>query len=634
MKLKFIAVLFIFYSLAGCVSAQPITETGSKNKNAMKAFNYALGLYNGGDYNGALEQVQLALDKDKNFIDAMVLASDIYRSMGNFAQSIDFSSKAIQLKSDYPQAFYIRAQSRFELSKFDSAKMDFESFLAFPKIFAREKKAAIKGVRDCDFSKTALNNPVPYNPINMGANINTDDDEYWPGLTVDEKYFYFTRQIGNEEFYYSTKIDDSTWSPSRNLGPPINTHLNEGTISVSSDGQYIFFTACNRPDGLGSCDIYFSKLNGSIWGTPKNLRAPVNSAAWESLPSLSFDGKQIYFSSNRPGGFGGKDIWVTTFEDNKFTEPVNLGPTINTEYDEDAPLIHQDNQTLYFSSSGWPGLGSNDLFYSRKVENGNFTAPVNMGYPINTSGDERSFHISRSGKKAFISSSRLGGFGGVDIYSFQLYKEAQPVPTSYVKGIVTDEETGAFLSASAELFNLNSGNLILSTSSNEKSGEFMMVLQPETFYGLNVNKEGYLWYSKNYSFAKNAPGEPQIIYIKLKKLKKDGILTLNNTFFDVDKFDLKQESVLELNKLFDLLNSNPKISIEISGHTDNTGNPQKNKTLSENRAKSVYNFLVQKGINPARLKFAGYGDTKPVAPNTTEEGKQLNRRVEVKILNM
>lgn len=644
--------MFLLLTISSCAVSQPSTDTHSKKARAY--FMEALQFYNFQQTEEALESVNKALKKDDTYLDALMLKADILKNMKRFEEAQATYDAILAISDKLTEIYLYQGEMQFKAGWYDKSIISLEAFLK-TKTTETKKELAESLLANAKFADHAVKNPVPFDPKNMGPNINSANSEYFPGITADGEYFIYTRKIDGqmpqEDFYLSRLQPDGTWGPSFNLGPPVNTPENEGSVSISTDGQYIFFAACNRSkqytmhgseEGLSNphevypgCDLYFSRLNGEKWSIPRHMGYVVNSREWESTPSLSFDGLTLYFSSTRPGGFGGSDIWKTQWDGRGFGQPINLGPTINTAGNEQTPFIHPDNQTLYFSSNGRAGMGGFDFYYSRTNDSGNWQEPVNMGYPINTLGDEKGLLVNRAGNLAYFSSKdRADGFGGVDLYQFELYPEARPQPLSYVKAIVVDDITGEPLSASAELIELETGNLVIQTRTNENSGSFLIVLKDHHDYALNVSKEGYLFHSENFALKHSDETNPFLIEVRLKKLKVDEKVVLNNVFFDVDKYDLKPESKVEMNKLFTFLEANPNIKIEIGGHTDNTGNPQANQVLSENRAKAVYNYLVAKGIAQERLKYKGYGATQPIAPNDTEEGRRKNRRTEYRIISL
>ena len=360
----------------------------------------------------------------------------------------------------------------------------------------------------------------------------------------------------------------------------------------------------------------------------------VNTRYWESQPSISSDGKTIYFVSDRRGGLGGSDIdFVTKQKDGSYGNPMSLGGIINTSGNEMTPFIHQDNQTLYFVSNGHLGMGGSDIFYSRRGKNGLFQTPVNMGFPINSNKNELGLVVDAKGTLAYVSSDKYGGFGRFDIYSFELYGEARPIPVTYFKGITYNAETKEKLQVNFDLIDLKTGEVWVHSSSDKTNGEFLICIPQGKNFLINAYKDGYLFYSDNFQVLENAPIEkPFIKNVPMTPIKVGESITLENIFFATNSYELRPESEVELKKLLDFLIKNPTLRVEISGHTDNIGDESDNMILSENRAKSVYNYLINKGINSSRLTFVGYGETKPIATNDTEEGRQKNRRTEMKIL--
>ena len=614
----------------------------------------AIEFYNFQQPEEALKEIDFALKKDDGYIDAMLLRADILKTLKRYEESQEMYDKVLAMNLKLPEVYLYMGEMQFQATWYEKASSSLGKYLeSNPQGIKKKMAESLKA--NAEFAAVAIKNPVPFEPKNMGSAINTNESEYFPGITADGEFFIFTRRITTggmpqEDFYLSRKVNDTTWGPAYNLGPPVNTPENEGSVSISTDGQFIFFTACNRlkkytlqgrengarpQEVFPSCDLYFSRLEGDKWSIPRHLGSKVNSLEWESTPTLSFDGLTLYFASTRKGGLGGSDIWKCVWEGNGFSEPINLGPTINTEGNEQTPFIHPDNQTLYFSSDGRPGMGKFDFYFSRLGEDGEWQTPENLGYPINTAGDEKGLLVDRSGKLAYFSSDeRPEGKGGVDIYQFELYKEARPQLLSYVKATVVDDETGEPLSASAELMSLLTGESVITTSTNPKTGSFLVVLKANSNYALNVRKEGYLFHSENFSLAQSGETDPFLIEVRLKKLKVNQNVVLKNVFYDVDSYELKPESRVELEKLVEFLQVQKSVTIEIGGHTDNTGNPTSNQKLSENRAKSVYDYLVSKGIDPKRLSYKGYGSSKPIADNDSEEGRQKNRRTEYRVTGM
>ena len=492
------------------------------------------------------------------------------------------------------------------------------------------------------FIEYSLKNPVEFEPRNMGENINTLYDEYLPTLTADEQTFIFTRLIPDtvdfglkilmvEDFFQTNKVNGK-WEMAEKMPTPFNSLENEGALSISPDGRTAYFTRCNARDGYGSCDLYYSERIGQRWTEPKNMGQTVNSSAWDSQPTIASDGRTLFFVSNRRGGKGKNDIWYTYKKDNdKWTKPINLDSTINTPGNDMYPFIHPSNTSLYFSSDYHLGMGGFDIFYSNIVD-GKFTPAQNIGYPINTSSDETSFIVSPSGKKAIFSTSLKDSKGGKDLYEFDLYEKAQPTPVVYMKGKTFDKFTSKPLAVNFEVKDINKNSLIASSSSDPQTGEYLVVLPLGATYALNAWADGYLFYSENFKLNDISKSNSYQKDIFLIPIIEGESVVLNNIFFETNTFSLLPSSQSELNTLLELLQKNKNIVIEISGHTDNVGSQEYNLELSKKRANSVKTYLEEMGIEAIRLKSKGFGQTKPIAGNETEEGRAKNRRTEFKII--
>ncbi|HET9433092.1 MAG TPA: flagellar motor protein MotB, partial [Chitinophagaceae bacterium] len=320
-----------------------------------------------------------------------------------------------------------------------------------------------------------------------------------PCLTIDGKEFFFTRRIrGYDEDFFSAKWDGKDWVKAAPLGGNVNTDQNEGAQMISQDGEMLVFTACNRKDGWGSCDIYISYLTQNGWSEGINLGGKINTDQWESQPCLSPDKRDLYFASRRPGGLGGSDIYVSHLQPNgQWTSPENLGPQINTSGDESCPFIHADNQTLFFTSNGLLGYGEDDLFYARKGPKGDWSVPENLGYPINTIYKEGTLFIAADAKTAYYASDRSDSKGGLDIYSFELPENIRPNKTLWVKGKVFDKKTTKGLPSGVELIDMNTKQLISKVQTDER-GNYLITLPVGKDYAFNVNRKGYLFFSDNF----------------------------------------------------------------------------------------------------------------------------------------
>lgn len=631
--MKISITLILLFFLPVWLFAQQ-TQYATTNKDAIKLYVKANQDIDDNDYDGAIAELTKALQKDGKFTEAHYLIADVYRLKRMYQEAIPHFIAVIKSSPDYNTAVYLKlGEAELNVAEYAIAQSYLQKYLTFLTITPANRLYVNKLLADCAFSINAMQHPVPFKPVNMGPAINTSADEYMPVATADESELIFTRTINNnEDFYISLKKGDK-WQTAEPLSKRINTpNFNEGSQSISQDGKYLFFTGCNRPDGLGRCDIYISQWKGNDWSTPFDLSPPVNTSGWESQPSLSADGRTLYFVSNRKGGLGGYDIWKSTLTDKGWGEPENLGPNINTSYDEQSPFIHPDDSTLYFCSNGWPGMGNKDLFFSRLGKDGKWQKPVNLGYPINSNGNENGLTITANGNYAFFASDVINGFGGTDLYTFELPQFARPHIVTYVKGTISDAQTKQPLEAAVEIIDLQKNVPVYQDYSSAEEGDFLATLTSGKNYGLNISRNGYMFYSENFSLIGHEPKNPFNISVLLQPIAVGSKVVLKNIFFDTNRFDLRPESMAELQKLIDFLKFNPTVKIEISGHTDDVGNDEVNQILSENRARSVYQFLSVHGINPDRLVFKGYGKTQPLAPNTSEENRALNRRTEFKII--
>jgi outer membrane protein OmpA-like peptidoglycan-associated protein len=615
----------------------------------MKLFEQAKIAYESRQFNKSLDLLNELISANPGFLDAYLLQSDIYQDLDSVALQVKTYEAALKIAPDKnSKLYYLLGRAYYRSGQYQNACNAYQNYLKRTEKETSLTQKASQSLDKCVEAIKLAEHPVPFQLVNLGSNVNSEDDEYWPSITVDGKTLIFTRLVGSkagsaqqrymsqEDFYTSSRID-SVWQPSSPLSS-INTIYNEGAQTISTDGKLLFYTACTRNDGHGSCDIYFSRNKSGNWSDPLNAGTPVNSPSWESQPSISANGESLYFVSSRTGGKGGMDIWKCNLKGFStaglpvWGKPVNLGDSINTPGNEMSPFIHSDGKTLYFASDYWPGMGGFDIFYSRQKNDSVWSTPRNIGFPINSFKDEQGLVVDASGKNAYYSSDRPGS-KGMDIYSFKLYQDARPTPVSYIKGKVVDEDTGAPVCAKVELTDLENSKSVIRGESCWEKGEFLMCLPLGKEYAFNVSREGYLFYSDNFQLKeKKEIIDPYILEIKMKKIKVGGAVVLRNVFFETGSYGLLPESIVELQKLIDFLKLNPTVVIEIEGHTDNVGSEQMNQKLSESRAREVYNYLLDKDIDEKRMQYKGYGLSQPVSTNDTPEGRSLNRRTEFVII--
>ena len=590
-------------------------------------------------YTLAIERYNQALIIDPKFVDAYLSRAGAYASLKNYASAVADFDKAMQLDSIYSKTFLLPySLSLAGNGQFQRALDAVNEFLQNPRLNQQSIKAGNYRKSTYTFAvdheKKHPAKDYVFSPKNLGSNINTADLEYFPSLTIDGSKMIFTRRIDQDEDFYETDLIGGNWSKAKPLEGKVNTNLNEGAQNISQDGLLLVFTGCNYPEGEGSCDLYYSVKTNTGWSEPQNMGRVINTEFWESSPSLSPDKKDMYFSSNRPGGLGGKDIWVThRSPTGKWSEPENLGPGINTSGDEGCPFMHADNRTLYFNSTGHTGYGATDLFLSRKIDDSTWSEAENLGYPINTIDDEGSLIVAADGRTGYYASDRgTDNKGGLDLYTFQLREDIRPVRTLWVKGKVFNKKNGEGLPSAVELTDINSRHLLTRLQTDE-DGNYLVTLPVGSTYAFNVNRKGYLFYSDNFSLADPGSDSAYVKDIPLQPIEAGAEIVLKNIFFDTKDFNLKPSSTGELDKLVLLLNDNPKVKIQITGHTDNVGQAKDNLILSDNRAKAVVGYLVSKGIDPKRLSYKGFGANKPIADNSTENGKALNRRTELSVIS-
>lgn len=489
---------------------------------------------------------------------------------------------------------------------------------------------------------------------NLGPNINSSADEWDPCPTPDGRYIFFSTRnrpdsYGNSDVYFS-KNEGGVWQKAQNAGQRINGAREETIDNIDADGNGLWLSGTFEGT-FGQFDIYYIQREEDGWGPLQHLPYPINTQYVDEGACLSSDGKALIFTSDRPGGIGeyrpygylyhgnhmgNMDIYVCFKTDTGWSEPINLGPTINTPFAERSPYLHPDGKTLYFSSDGHPGLGRLDVFKSVRLKEDSWTEwsePVNLGKEINTILDDWGYKVSLSGDSAFFASHwRTEGFGGWDLYSVSLPKYAKPQKVATVKGTVKDP-FGKPLSATIVIEDLSTNTRVGSLKTNPEDGSFLIILPLGKNYGYFAEKNGYFPLSNNFdlrSFTKDTSISFDIVLYPMDfLLEKQKKVRLNNIFFDFDKYDLKPESYLELDRVVRILNENPDVEIHIEGHTDSIGNDEYNLQLSRKRAESVRNYLVSKGISRERITIFGFGSSLPIATNRTEEGRALNRRVEV-----
>jgi outer membrane protein OmpA-like peptidoglycan-associated protein/tetratricopeptide (TPR) repeat protein len=680
---KIICIYIVLFGLIAGVSAQNIEFTKSNFPNKKKELKAALKDIKEGDelfiqgrgmYLEAIEYYFKAYEFNPNNAEINYKIGTCYLFTIDKTKAVGFFEKALELNPMVaPDAVYLLAQAYHITHEFDKAIDKYEAYKhsLSPKELREKQEEIDKKIEECNYGKELIANPSRAFIDNVGSVINTQYDEYSPIINADETMMIFTSRRNTttgegrdprdkaffEDVYISYK-DNTNWQKPTNPGSPINTKTHDATVGLSADGQKLFIY---RGDNGG--DLYECELKGDSWTKPKRLDKTINTKYHESSATFSYDGKTIYFVSDKEGGFGGRDIYMSRLDEKgRWGEAQNLGSIINTKYDEEGVFMHPDGKTLYFSSKGHNSMGGYDIFKT-VYENGTWSKPENIGYPINTAGDDVFFSVSASGIHGYYSSAKPGGKGKQDVYIVTFLGPEKPLvnnteenllaciakPTSdnvmqtvevvtasltLLKGKVLDQITLEPVEAQIVLTDNELNEELAVFTSNSATGRYMVSLPSGKNYGIAVKAPGYLFHSENFNVPEKAQYQEIEKDVYLKKVEVGSKIVLKNIFFDFGKATLRSDSESELDRLAKLLTDVPTLKIEISGHTDNVGSQSFNQKLSENRAKSVVEYLVnKKGIAADRLTYVGYGFQQPIATNDTEEGRQQNRRTEFKIIS-
>ena len=638
-----IIVLYIVVVLFPVLVAAQAYNPDKVSRKALQLYEKAFQKASENQTKEAVTLLQEATSADENYADAWIALGRLQLELKNYPYSVTCFKRAQFIDLNYFKPHWLSYASGLAgTGDFIKALEITDKYIDQVKPTGLQLELALTRKRSYTFAvqqekeQQSEKNTVGFAPKNLGATVNSKMSEYLPSQTIDGTQLFFTRRVDiyNEDFYGSSRQKISPWENAQPLKGSLNTPQSEGAMMISQDGNWLVFTGCYRPDSYGGCDLYISYKNKDGWSAANNLGNRINSDQWESQPCLSPDKRELYFASRKPGGLGGSDLYVSRFQDNgQWSDPENLGPGINSAADEQCPFIHADNQTLYFTSSYWPGYGDDDLFMVRKVAEGKWSTPKNLGYPINTIDREGTLFITADGKTAYYASERKDSYGGLDLYSFELNPSIRPYETRWVTGKVTDKKTGTGISATLELTDLQTRQVI-SRVKTDSLGNYLLTLPTGRDYAFTVNQKGFLFNSDQY-FLKNGIVDSAVVKnIELQPIERNASVVLKNIFFETNRYELTPASLVELDKLVVLLSENPTISIEISGHTDNIGKAETNLLLSENRAKAVVDYLASKKIDAKRLTYKGFGLTNPLADNATEMGRALNRRTEMKIVGL
>ena len=597
--------------ISGAASAQ--LPLATKSRKAIELYTEADNYRVRGQFSQAIGLLNEAIEKDKNFVEAYYRLGIVYMTVKDFPLAIKNLERAVSLTDDVRKQkiiWYDLGESYFTVGDYDKAEKTLSQFLVAETYNKPKIDRARLLMSNIEFARENQRNNSAYRQRPLSDTVNAFVMQYFPVLTADQEQLIFTRRMGggpsdDEDLVISRKNARGRWAEPETLSKNINSELNEGTCTISADGRKLIFTSCIGRQGYGSCDLYQSVRIGDEWTKPENLGPNVNSAEWESQPSLSADGRTLYFISDRRGGVGRRDIWVSMLnEKGEWTRAKNAGRPVNTVYDEISPFIHVNNRILYFASNGLVGFGGYDIYFSERDTSAVWTSPKNIGSPVNNHEDQFSLFITADGKKGYYSHEEVkeAGYTSSKIFEMAIPEQYQiRYKSNYVKGIVRDSKTHQPLAASIELINLENDETESLVTSDSISGAYLIVLTQGAEYALYVSKQQYLFKSLNFNYSTVRDYEPIILDIDLEKAEEGTTAILQNIFFDVDKYDLKAKSITELQKIMRFLKENPLLRVEISGHTDNSGSDAHNLQLSQKRAQAVYDYLVANGIDPKKL---------------------------------
>ncbi len=636
MKRILVAVLLL-------ISVTAISQTydpAKVNPRAKKLHEQGLTSYRDGNLKDAVNLFKQAIAIDGNFVDAILDLATLYNELKDYNNAITyFESGLAKDTAVFKTSYLTYSTSLAGVGRFSDALNAVNKYLLIPKLGQRGMAQGNFRKRTYQFAldqaaKFPSGNYV-FTPMNLGDSINSVHLEYYPSITINDSILVFTRRGANvREDFFSSTMKDKTYGKAGLLEGELNDEPYKGALHISQDGEWLIFAADYGPRGYGGYDLYISYWTPQGWSQPENLGENINTEAWESSPSLSPDKKTLYFSSTRYGGYGQGDIYVSHRTNKGWSPALNMGPQVNSPGGEIAPFIHADNETLYFTSDGLLGYGGTDLYMLKKDHRtGKWGAPRNLGYPINTIDDEGGLFVAADGKTAYYSSDRTDSRGGLDLYKFELREDVRPARTLYVQGFVYDEKTKKGLPSSVELID-NNTNTTRTKVQTDETGFYFITLPVGNDYTFTVNRQGYLFFSKLYELSKERSDSTYKMDIPLQPIEMNASVTLKNVHFETNSTKLVPVSLVELDKLLQLLNENTQIKVLITGHTDNVGAPADNLKLSNNRAKAVADYLISKGIDAKRLTWKGLGETKPVADNKNEEGRAKNRRTEFTIVGI
>jgi outer membrane protein OmpA-like peptidoglycan-associated protein len=635
------AVLFIIIFFLSFDLAFAQANYSTKSKKAIKSYQEAELLLRQRRFSEGISKLNEALERDNDFIEAHLRLAFSYELLRNTKGQEYHLQQVVRIAPNSPKyknVYYSLGKVYFNEGKYQQSGELLERLVKFGIDNDRMKLDVSKLQENITFAIENIQKPMDIRPTAMSAVLNSFPLQYFPVLTADEQNIIYTSRDGvsfadDENIVVSEKDANGNWQKPVSISPNINSRFNEGTCTISADGRTLIFTNCEGRARVGGCDLYISYKRGDDWSEPKNLGRNVNSMSWDSQPSLSADGRKLFFISDRAGGQGKQDMWMST-KDNEgvWQQAMNLGSVVNSAEDEVSPYIHVNGTTLFFASTGFPGFGSFDLYMS-ELEDSVWTEPQNLGYPLNTHEDQVSLFVSTSGKTGYYSYERVNEANVKQslLYSFS-FPEAGILKNKsiYLTGNVYDIETNEPLEANIELYALGEEHPSSIFTSDPVTGKYFSILNENSKIALYIERQGYLFESQTFDIRPQSGNElRKDIY--LKPIKKGSSVRLNNIFFEFNSASLTMDSETEIMKVARFITENPGIKLSIEGHTDDQGADDYNLSLSERRAKAVYDFLINLDIPPESLTYIGYGESRPIEDNTDEKSRSMNRRIEFSI---
>jgi len=644
------------------------------NKKAIRCYQEAEACFKKKQYDLAIKSCKQAIEAEPEYVDAKYMIAEINIKRENINIAKKYLKEVFDLCPKYNVYVY------YYLGEIAVGDEDWKKAYEYLKEFLKDVdkiksdddyKRASEDFNKIKFYNDGLNNKVSFNPLPV-MNLSTKADEYLGSLTFDNETMYFTRKDivpkakgaltesddrkYQEKFMFAKHLPDGTFTKGEEMPAPFNQSENTGSPSLTIDNKELFCTVCKnkfntqKKKNYYNCDIYTSQFKDDYWTDLTPLPSKINLPdTWESQPCITSDGLTLFFVSDRPGGIGGTDIYKVNRNEKGVwdTIPENLGPLINTSGREITPFMHTDRQTLYFSSADWTdkstqttypghkGYGGYDIFYSKLNENNKWSPPRNIGFPINSEQNDLGFFVSTDGKTAFFSadtSRRLKGVGGIDLFSFELYKEARPERVTLLKGNINEEENQQPSGVKIELQDVKTKK-ITKIPVDSTTGKYIAAVVMKDDYVMTVKKQDYA-YSYKYIHAPKDSDTVSVAHVdfEIKKIEVGKPYKINDIYFGQNSFELQEESKFVLDQFVVFLNENPSYAVTIQGHTDNLWSDEYNLKLSITRAKAVQDYLIQQGINASRLKYEGFGKSRPVATNDTPEGRAKNRRTEFVII--